>query len=233
MQQESARTGLAMLLATAAGVTIGLQLLGSPDPAEWSRDPEGAALAVIRYAGLVVGYWITVTTSVYALTHERRSGPLAGRLTIPGIRRLVDTALATALTTSIALGQPALAGEPPPPAPVIFDISAEGVPVPLIRFDQPAEDQPVTPPSLAANPSPPPSTVTTTGTATTGTSPGTHIVEEGDHLWKIAASRVTGEAVDAYWRRLVEANRTTLRSGDPNLIYPGEVIALPPLEVNQ
>jgi hypothetical protein len=30
-----------------------------------------------------------------------------------------------------------------------------------------------------------------------------------------------------YWIRLVELNRPHLRSGDPDVVYPGEVIALP------
>jgi len=29
--------------------------------------------------------------------------------------------------------------------------------------------------------------------------------------------------------RVVELNRTRLRSGNPNLVYPGEVVELPPL----
>ncbi|GIU89676.1 MAG: hypothetical protein KatS3mg010_0775 [Acidimicrobiia bacterium] len=60
----------------------------------------------------------------------------------------------------------------------------------------------------------------------------------GDNLWRIAAAEVarvdgTERAADAavfpYWRALVDANRATLRSGDPALIVPGEVITLPPL----
>ncbi len=31
-----------------------------------------------------------------------------------------------------------------------------------------------------------------------------------------------------YWQAVIAANRTTLRSGDPNLIFPGELVTLPP-----
>lgn len=61
--------------------------------------------------------------------------------------------------------------------------------------------------------------------------PGTVVVERGDHLWKISANHLEqhapGEIVAPYWRRVVDANTPRLRSGDPNLIYPGEVIELP------
>lgn len=61
------------------------------------------------------------------------------------------------------------------------------------------------------------------------------VVKPGDHLWKISATHLRGvlgrEAADAeiwpYWRTVIEANEDRLRSGDPDLIYPGEVIELP------
>lgn len=56
------------------------------------------------------------------------------------------------------------------------------------------------------------------------------VVEEGDHLWKISARQVDdGTAIGPYWRQVVEVNTPKLRSGDPDLIFPGEVIELPPL----
>jgi nucleoid-associated protein YgaU len=55
-----------------------------------------------------------------------------------------------------------------------------------------------------------------------------HVVAAGESLWTIAAARIApGTDVAPYWARVVEANRSTLRSGHPNLIYPGEAIALP------
>lgn len=69
----------------------------------------------------------------------------------------------------------------------------------------------------------------------------THRVVRGDHLWGIAAARLAGRnggdrrcltarAVAPYWRRVVAANRHRLRSGDPDLIFPGERVVLPPLD---
>lgn len=57
------------------------------------------------------------------------------------------------------------------------------------------------------------------------------VVERGDHLWKISQRHVDshspGVAVAPYWIRVIEVNTASLRSGDPDLIYPGEVIQLP------
>ena len=64
---------------------------------------------------------------------------------------------------------------------------------------------------------------------------GSVVVQPGDHLWKISATHLGGildrpaepEEIDPYWRVVIETNRDLLTSGDPDLIYPGEVIELP------
>ena len=67
-----------------------------------------------------------------------------------------------------------------------------------------------------------------------------HKVVRGEHLWSIASQHlevVSGRInlaereIAPYWVRVMEANRSTIRSGDPDLIYPGEQIVLPPVEV--
>ena len=65
-------------------------------------------------------------------------------------------------------------------------------------------------------------------------------VAPGDNLWGIAAQTiaratgrdrgaVTDDEIDRYWRVLCDLNRDRVRSGDVNLIYPGEVVVLPPI----
>ncbi|MGH8949443.1 MAG: LysM peptidoglycan-binding domain-containing protein, partial [Acidimicrobiia bacterium] len=61
------------------------------------------------------------------------------------------------------------------------------------------------------------------------------VVEPGDHLWKISASHLEQvfarpaepAEIDPYWRAVIEVNQALISSGDPDLIYPGEVISLP------
>lgn len=65
-----------------------------------------------------------------------------------------------------------------------------------------------------------------------------HVVERGDNLWSIAAGVLDGRAdrgaagsdataIAAYWLLVVDENRPLLRSGDPDLIFPGEQIRTP------
>ena len=61
------------------------------------------------------------------------------------------------------------------------------------------------------------------------------VVAPGVHLWSIAEEHVGSQlgqdanatTVARYWRQVIEANRSSLRSGDPDLIYPGEIVVLP------
>jgi len=55
----------------------------------------------------------------------------------------------------------------------------------------------------------------------------------GQQYTVISGDTLTGIAKQAYgdgskWRLIWKANSTTLRSNDPNLIYPGEIINIPP-----
>ncbi len=66
------------------------------------------------------------------------------------------------------------------------------------------------------------------------TNPASVVVRPGDNLWVIARRALlarepaaTDLAVARYWRTVVAANAASLRSGDPNLIFPGEHIVLP------
>lgn len=73
--------------------------------------------------------------------------------------------------------------------------------------------------------------VTSDHEATPGEAAASAVVVEGDHLWKISARHLGKEAeieqIAPYWREVVETNTPHLRSGDPDLIYPGEIVQLP------
>ncbi len=61
------------------------------------------------------------------------------------------------------------------------------------------------------------------------------VVRSGEHFWSIATSHVgdtlghppTAPQVVEYWKSLVDANLEVIRSGNPDLIHPGEVLELP------
>ena len=94
---------------------------------------------------------------------------------------------------------------------------------------------------IAPSPAPPPATAPSPEPAPSASTVGaSYVVGPGDSLWSIAAThlaRRTGRApadvadveVAPYWVAVVAANRDRLQSGDPNLIYPGEALELPPV----
>ncbi|HEY8218270.1 MAG TPA: hypothetical protein VIH82_14120 [Acidimicrobiia bacterium] len=75
--------------------------------------------------------------------------------------------------------------------------------------------------------------------AAEGALPALHTIAPGEHLWGIAAARVgqltrrdpatiPAEEIAPYWTRLCMTNEARLRSGNVSLVYPGEVVELPP-----
>jgi nucleoid-associated protein YgaU len=68
-----------------------------------------------------------------------------------------------------------------------------------------------------------------------GDTPTTVVVEKGDHLWSITAKHLesrdgvepTAAEITPVWVEVIAANRDRLRSGDPDLIFPGEIVVLP------
>ena len=209
--------------------------LGGPgtDPAGWlaSASPEAVVAGGLRLTALALAWWLLATTLLYALAHVTRL-PAAMRAVrwavLPGARGWVDRALGISLLTTVALGTAGLgtgaagAQEPPPPIEVRDGRAVESIPDPA----PPTAPSAPVPSPVPAEPAPPPAASPPTPPAPIG---APYVVAPGDSLWTIAANRTAGDEVDTYWTRLVDANRDTLRSGNPNLIYPGEVLELPSL----
>ena len=62
----------------------------------------------------------------------------------------------------------------------------------------------------------------------TSNSSQTYVVLGGDNLWNIAQRFSNSkELVGIYWIKLIEENKNNLKSGNVNLIYPGEQIYIP------
>lgn len=259
MKSLRARRQLVFLMVLSAALVMGFHRIDTLSGLriDWSMPlgsideagAEAAAMTTLRYVGLVVAYWVLASTTIsLAALHAQRPDVLSAvkLVSLPGIRRILDRALAAALAASIASSplSPALAEEVPASPHVMFDINSDGVPVPLIRLDNaapagasfdletprietpqvriPRPENPVAvAPAITPAASPPQPVVRS----------NTYEVVSGDSLWLIAARQV-GDTTDIdgvadYWRLLVADNTTTLRSGDPNLIFPGEIIALP------
>jgi nucleoid-associated protein YgaU len=230
--------------------------IGWSDLDGWLRGtaPEDALGAAIRTITLVLAYWMLTTTALYAtarLLRLRTAWRAVEWATIPAVRRIVDGAVAVSIATA-SLAAPVSPALAQVPTPVVIEIDDEGRPLPPGTSDvvEPEAGNTSTtpiPPGLDRigwTPTPagvlPMGTSPTIDPAETPSRPSTAsiAVEPGDNLWVISARHLettTGADADnatiaRYWRRVVDANRAHLRSGDPDLIYAGEAVRLPPID---
>ena len=152
------------------------------------------------------------------------------------VRRLIDRAVALSVIASLAGGTAAFAGGGNPPAPVVAVMGGRPdilLPPGIGPGAQPQpspEPLPVPVPQVAPLPK---SSALGEGAAPPG--PDRHTVLRGDNLWTIAANHLADNGITRsngriapYWRELIQDNRKSLRSGNPDLIFPGETVALPP-----
>jgi hypothetical protein len=204
--------------------------LEAPSIAEWQRasswyervGPATAAAWCVRAVGLALGCWLLVATLVEAVASQRDASPsraLADLIAPRSLQRLVRGLAGLSLT----------AGLLPAPSAGILDGAPPGVAVLRLVDEPPAE--PVAEPSTAtlrlrpAVSAPPPS-ITVREVK----------VRAGDSLWSLAegalatsgGERPSDAEVAGYWVRLIELNRhRLLLPANPDLIYPGQVFALP------
>lgn len=221
--------------------------------------PEDAFAAVLRYVALAGAYWLAATSLLYLLARLSGAARLIDAtavLTLPAVRRVTDRLVVGTLAVS-SLAGPAIglsgpwSGGTTTVDPIASRLQADDAERPDIVIDLGAIEQenqstpglrPVPPlrpvpsvegPAHGENPASerPPETISITA--------GTQlevIVTEGDHLWSLAERRVSDvlgrpaadHEVAPYWREVVSSN-PEIRSGDPDVIYPGEVIVLPPM----
>ena len=206
---------LLMLAVLGAALAAIAALHSHPDTAvEWRRlghwletTPPEVAFTAAAFHVLVAGtIWMLLSTGLYVIARLLdlpRLVAAAGLATLPLARRAVDRAmLVTAAAALLALPSAAAADQPSAITPPGTD-SIGYTPQPAgFPIDDPLPEPP---------------------------GDGTYVVQPGDNFWRIAAGEVSpGTDVAPYWRRLVDENRDTIRSGDPDLIYPGEQISMPP-----
>lgn len=213
--------------------------------------------AAVRMMALTCMIWLLATSLLYAIaTATQIPGALriADVITLPAVRRMVDRALVLALTASTVVGPSTVAASAAGAhrAPVILKLAATPSPTPAPPLPTPPAPSPTPTPTPSppptpgyvptpAGPGPGPSSPSTQPTPTKpSTAWTTHRVVPGDNLWKISAEHladalgldpphISNRRIASYWLRVVSVNRASLRSGDPDLIYPGEVVRLPPI----
>jgi hypothetical protein len=224
-----------------AASIAGLHRLGNAFPLELILDPGGplepTLAAVLRLAGLAVGYWLAVSTVLYLMGRAARlPGAIraVGWATIGPVRRLIDGVVAGAVVLSFGLPASAIAMTGPGyiPVPAGDPIETEApVPgsflpgtlfLPTQQIPVPEVDDPesVTPQTVVPN------------------EPTEVVVRAGDYMWSLAEQRLTqvqGREVSdteiaPYWLQVIGVNLSRIRSGDPDLIFPGEILLLPEID---
>jgi hypothetical protein len=247
--REGLRLGLWLLFLGAC--IASLHALAGPFPVDRILEPgsllETSLAAALRILGLGVGYWLALSTVLYLLASLSRVPAalhVTGWAAIPFVRRLVDRAVAGVLAASLSLPLAASAGVAPGYVPVPAGDESPAPPVPepapITTTTGSAASPPIRPPTtdpLFVPVGPEGSAATTPSTTDAGLSEV--VVRPGDHMWKLAEDRlaavlgrpVTDSEIAPYWLRVIGANLGTIRSGDPDLIFPGEVLVLPPIDV--
>jgi hypothetical protein len=210
---------------------------------------DDAIASGLRLITLLIAYWLLLSTAAYIaarISALPSAISAAGWATMPVIRKAVDQALAVSLTFgTLVAPAPALAQTsttPPPVEEVYVPVAAGfgGATGPLVVVD----DQIIIPPGATVPPPKPALPEVSTPNPTTIPShllferaAEVHVVRDGDNLWSIAAAHLetsgisnpTESIVAACWMEILSANLASLRSGDPDLIFPGETVALPPI----
>jgi nucleoid-associated protein YgaU len=239
------RRPIVVALCSAIGVLILLPLgageLGAPpiaSPAELSswleqRDPVVAGFAVLRVAALAAGLYIVLLAALHAATSAVGYRPLSRfveRLTVPTLRRALTSAAGVGISSAVVLGAITPAGADPPTTSsdrMVELSTSSGPAISEVATMSVIDDAQIPNAGTRAVATPAAAVVDTTWT-----------VEPGDSLWSIAEEHLAdagGAVVDerqvaVYWRSLIEANRAALLvPGDPNLIFPGQLLSLPPV----
>lgn len=195
--------------------------------AEWLDrvGPVVAAMALVRVAALasaVILLLVWVASAAAEAAGAVRVAAWLERLLPPLVRRVLGGvagvgAVGSALV-AVAPGSAPSAADPPAGGAVVATMS-------VVDPDAEREDDAEVTMRVEAPP------------AASPASPGAAdewVVEPGDSFWSIAEEVVAerlgrpagDDEVAPYWARLVEANRPTLVTGDPDLIFPGQRLVL-------
>lgn len=246
---------IAWLAFLAVGI-IGLHRLGASFPIEAITDPGGpsepALAAALRLIGLGIGYWLAGSTVLYLIARASRipAGLRAVRwITLGPIRRVVDGVAAGAVAVSLTMPLSAWALASPSYVPVPAGDSPGATTTAATELPTSTSTSIEVEATLAPDPLYMP--VTPAGQlfgenservlGADAASPGMAIeviVLPGEDMWKLAEDHLatllgrqpTDSETAPYWLQVIGANLNRIRSGDPDLIFPGEVLILPPVK---
>lgn len=228
-----------------------------PGPGEiLSAPPDEALYGTVWLLAAALTAWPALSTAVAAAAYASRL-PGAVRavewMTLPPLLRLARRSVAILLALGGVSTAPAAGAVQPPPIPVEVGVDQSspqvapteggraggvlGVGIPVgIRVGGHTVDDP----SAAISPPAPP-----VGVAAPAPLPAnreelpygslTYTVRAGDDMWSITVAYLerqggrekSPDGIARAWRELVESNRDRIRSGNPDLIFPGEQLFLP------
>ena len=224
--------GIRWLLLAALPVAAFAVLLSMAPPLAFNQlgggSLEETLLITGRWLGLALSAWLILTQLLYTFAVLTRTDWIIEVLhpvTLPVVRRIAAGAATITFSFSSVT---AVAQTTPEPTIVVVEEGAEG------ELRQEATPTPVLQPLVEHGVEEPCVTLEPVGSYS---APLTWQVQPGDHLWSIAGEHLaivldrspTRDEHRNYWVEVIEAARPIIRSGDPNLIYPGEEIPLPPM----
>jgi hypothetical protein len=216
--------------------------------------PAGVAMALVRVGAIAVAALLGLVTVLHLLARSRGAalGVLADRLVPAAARPLVHGLAGISLTAGASVGG---AWATPASGPAASTVEVHGTtvhhPPPTVEVmrrlpEGPVEWMRVAPGqagrgvlrSLDAGTADKDDEPPRPAVLRALDEPDTWRVEAGDSFWSVAAEVVadalgrppTDAEVAPYWADLVEANRDRLVTGDPDLVYPGQYLRLPPVE---
>jgi hypothetical protein len=224
---------IGLLAAIAVLQLAGRGTLATPsvvEPGAWvpwagSRDALTIAFAVARLLTLGLAWYLlgaTLIGAVARVARWRRMVAVADLLTVPAVRRLLQSALGLGLATAaLTVGSPGATPAPPQPAAATLTMTAHDDAARLVMTPLSDAEEAMIP--VADLPVPQPDRRRWTA-------------EQGDHFWSIAEHVLTDAwdrpptdaEIVGYWNQLISANADRLADPEnPDFIYPGQTFRVP------
>ncbi len=203
-----------------------------------TRPPADVLVALLRGVALVGAWWLLAGTVLYAVAAASR---IPGALravrwaTLPAVRRVVDAAFAASLVTGAVLAPTVATAATAATATTTADDRRTRRPQRrarvIARGRTDDDDRAQRRHGAVSRPRRPrrcrssrPRSSSRPATASGSSRPSTSPVRPADHRGAVADVEIA-----PYWARVCDHNRDSLRSGDPNLVFPGERVTMPPL----